>query len=176
MNKKNSRFAPIGLAISGVAFLSIVGVLLIRAFEATGLYTPADSGLLDRIMYAGIAVFVAGLLFDWFYKGKVKTKLLTDSEQLSDFMSSLIWCVFGFLAGVLIFTQLSWPIVLFSLASLTFVRMVPVFLVLTATELTNKDKMTIAWFGPRGMASIVFTLMVYQSDIENKKIIKEFQN
>jgi ABC-type uncharacterized transport system involved in gliding motility auxiliary subunit len=60
MKKKSSRFAPIGLAISGVAFLAIVGVLLIRAFEATGLYTPADSSMLDRIMYAGIAVFVAG--------------------------------------------------------------------------------------------------------------------
>ena len=58
MNKKSTRFAPIGLVLSGAAFLVIVGVLIIRAFEASGLYTPPDPWLLERIMYIAIAVFV----------------------------------------------------------------------------------------------------------------------
>jgi ABC-type uncharacterized transport system involved in gliding motility auxiliary subunit len=60
MKNKPSRFAPIGLVLSGLAFLAIVGVLVIRAFEATGLYTPPDPAMLERILYIGIAVFIAG--------------------------------------------------------------------------------------------------------------------
>jgi sodium/hydrogen antiporter len=39
--------------------------------------------------------------------------------------------------------------------SLTFIRMVPVFLSLTGTGLSSADKLFIGWFGPRGLASIV---------------------
>ena len=60
MNKKPSSYAPIGLALSGLAFLAIVGVMVVKAFDAMSLYTPPDEALLERILYIGIAVFVAG--------------------------------------------------------------------------------------------------------------------
>jgi len=54
------RFAPLGLALSGLAFLTIIGVLVIRAFAAVDLYTPPDTELLNRILIIAIAVFIAG--------------------------------------------------------------------------------------------------------------------
>ena len=39
------------------------------------------------------------------------------------------------------------------------------------TKLKMKERFTFAWFGPRGLASIVFTLMVIDSGIENKYLI-----
>ena len=39
------------------------------------------------------------------------------------------------------------------------------------TQLNIKERFTFAWFGPRGLASIVFTLMVIDNDIENKFLI-----
>jgi NhaP-type Na+/H+ or K+/H+ antiporter len=48
------------------------------------------------------------------------------------------------------------------------IRIIPVMLSLQFTALNIKERFTFAWFGPRGLASIVFTLMVIDTQIENK--------
>lgn len=60
MKSDPRRYAPIGLVLSGLAFLTILGILVLRGFTAVGMYTPPDSNLLDRILYIAIAVFIAG--------------------------------------------------------------------------------------------------------------------
>ena len=60
MKNDPRRFAPIGLILSGVSFLTILGVLIVRAFAAFGLYTPPDADLLNRILIIAIAVFIVG--------------------------------------------------------------------------------------------------------------------
>jgi ABC-type uncharacterized transport system involved in gliding motility auxiliary subunit len=60
MKSDPRRFAPIGLVLSGLAFLTIVGVLIVRAFVAVDLYTPPDAELLNRILIIGVAVFIVG--------------------------------------------------------------------------------------------------------------------
>ncbi|MDP5214442.1 cation:proton antiporter [Pseudoalteromonas tunicata] len=176
----------IGIAVSLATVSMFITLKIISYCEQRHLFAKTTSPFLMTSLaiciyaltqYFGgsgfIAAFVAGLFFDWFYKGNVKQKLLSDSEQLSDFMSSLIWCVFGFLAGILLFTHFNFKIIFFSVLALTLVRMLPVFIVLNVTALSIKDRIILAWFGPRGMASIVFTLMVYQSDIPYKNEIVE---
>ena len=118
-----------------------------------------------------IAVFLSGLIFDWFYKGNSKNKFVKDSEQLADFMSAIIWCLFGFTAFNLLSDAISIEIICYAFLSLTILRMLPVVLSLSFTQLTVKEKITFGWFGPRGMASIVFTLMLYQTDIDNKEFL-----
>jgi len=54
------RFAPLGLVLSGLGFLTALGVLIVRAFTAFGLYTPPDVELLNRILIIAVAVFVVG--------------------------------------------------------------------------------------------------------------------
>jgi NhaP-type Na+/H+ or K+/H+ antiporter len=54
----------------------------------------------------------------------------------------------------------SWEVVLYAILSLTFVRMLPVFLVLTGMDLRFGEKLFMGWFGPRGLASIVFAMIV----------------
>jgi NhaP-type Na+/H+ or K+/H+ antiporter len=43
--------------------------------------------------------------------------------------------------------------------------MVPVFLSLTGTGLSSRDKLFIGWFGPRGLASIVFTVIALNEGV-----------
>jgi len=54
------RFAPIGLVLSGLSVLTILGVLIVRAFATFSLYTPPDPELLNRILYIALAVFISG--------------------------------------------------------------------------------------------------------------------
>ena len=115
-----------------------------------------------------IAVFVAGLLFDKFSTKTVRTELIEDSEHIADFTSLMIWCLFGYACAYLVLPKLNFEIVTYALLSTTLIRIIPVMLSLLFTSLNLKERFTFAWFGPRGLASIVFTLMVIDEQIENK--------
>ena len=60
---------------------------------------------------------------------------------------------------------LSWQVFAYALLSLTVIRMLPVFLVLTGRNLRTDEKLFIGWFGPRGLASIVFGLIVLEEHL-----------
>lgn len=115
-----------------------------------------------------IAVFVAGLLFDKFSTKAVSSELIEDSEHIADFTSLMIWCLFGYACAYLVFPKMNFEIVVYALLSTTLIRIIPVMLSLQFTSLNLKERFTFAWFGPRGLASIVFTLMVIDTQIENK--------
>ena len=112
-----------------------------------------------------IAVFVAGLLFDRFCQPELRCKMVEDSEHLADFVSLLIWLVFGCVFVYLVLPRVDYMIVLYGVLSATLIRIVPVMLSLQFTKLSLKERFTFAWFGPRGLASIVFTLMIIDTDI-----------
>lgn len=115
-----------------------------------------------------IAVFVAGLIFDRFTEQSLREKLVEDSEHIAEFIGLLIWCLFGFVCSYVVFPELTWQVVLYAIMSVTILRIIPVMLSLQFTKLKMKDRFTFAWFGPRGLASIVFTMMVIDTQIENK--------
>ena len=49
--------------------------------------------------------------------------------------------------------------------SLTIIRMAPVILVLTGMNLRLDEKLFMSWFGPRGLASIVFAVIVLNHEL-----------
>jgi NhaP-type Na+/H+ or K+/H+ antiporter len=63
--------------------------------------------------------------------------------------------------------QFSWLILLYAVLSLTLIRMLPVFLVLTGSGLNTEGKLFVGWFGPRGLASIVFAVIVVNANVPN---------
>jgi NhaP-type Na+/H+ or K+/H+ antiporter len=73
--------------------------------------------------------------------------------------------VFGALILVPILPLITWQIVAYAIVSLTIVRMIPVALSLIGTNLGTPTKLYIGWFGPRGLASLVFMgTVVVESD------------
>ena len=56
--------------------------------------------------------------------------------------------------------SLTWQVVLYAVLSLTLIRMIPVLLSLKGMKLRTDEKLFISWFGPRGLASIVFAIIV----------------
>jgi NhaP-type Na+/H+ or K+/H+ antiporter len=55
--------------------------------------------------------------------------------------------------------------------SLTVVRMVPVLLSLVGSRLGTDEKLFISWFGPRGMASIVFGVIVLNEQLPGGGVV-----
>ena len=100
-----------------------------------------------------------GLLFGGLAKAH-KPGLLLAAEGTGDTLALLTWVVFG--AGVLgqAVGDVTWQAVLYAVLSLTVVRMLPVFVVLARMSLRPDEKLFMGWFGPRGLASIVFGVIV----------------
>jgi NhaP-type Na+/H+ or K+/H+ antiporter len=67
--------------------------------------------------------------------------------------------------------HLSWRIVGYAVLSLTVVRMIPVALALAGSGLKPRTVAYIAWFGPRGLASIVLGLLVVEENVAGAELI-----
>jgi NhaP-type Na+/H+ or K+/H+ antiporter len=57
----------------------------------------------------------------------------------------------------------TWQCVVFGVLALTVLRMLPIWFSLTGSGLREPTKWFIAWFGPRGLASVVFALIAFES-------------
>jgi NhaP-type Na+/H+ or K+/H+ antiporter len=112
-----------------------------------------------------IAAFVGGLLFGSIATHEEKHRLLFAAEGTGDTMALITWVVFGAAIVGQNIGYFSWEVVLYSVLSLTIIRMLPVFLVLTGMKLRTDEKLFIGWFGPRGLASIVFAVIVLNHDL-----------
>jgi NhaP-type Na+/H+ or K+/H+ antiporter len=111
-----------------------------------------------------IASFAGGLLFGFLEKGR-KHKLLLTAEGTGDTLALITWVIFGVLVVGRYIHSLTWQVVLYSLLSLTIIRMLPVFLVLSGVKLQLSEKLFIGWFGPRGLASIVFAVIIIKNQL-----------
>lgn len=111
-----------------------------------------------------IAAFTGGLLFGWLAK-EHKHSLLLAAEGTGDTLALITWVVFGAVVIGRVFGHIEWQMVLYALLSLTLIRMLPVFLALAGLGLRAPEKLFIGWFGPRGLASIVFGVIVFDEHL-----------
>ena len=108
-----------------------------------------------------VSAFVGGIVF-----GATATTDAVESVELTELAGSLLslvlWFIFG--AGFVIpaFEDLDARIVLYAVASLTVVRMVPVALALLGAGQGRPTMTFVGWFGPRGLASVVFALLAVE--------------
>ena len=109
-----------------------------------------------------VAAFVAGLAFGWVAREHCGGAA-DFAEDEGVLLSVITFVLFG--AGLVIdaIPRLDWRIALYAVGSLTAVRMVPVFIALVGAPLAMPTKAYLGWFGPRGLASILFALVVVES-------------
>jgi NhaP-type Na+/H+ or K+/H+ antiporter len=110
---------------------------------------------------AFVAAFIGGLAFGA-VSGRTTTKAVEMTELGGDLLSLVLWFVFG--AGFVVpaFDHIGPRVVLYTLCSLTVVRMVPVAIALAGAGVGWTTTAFIGWFGPRGLASVVFALLAVE--------------
>jgi NhaP-type Na+/H+ or K+/H+ antiporter len=108
-----------------------------------------------------IAAFVGGITFGYVSKSQF-AESTEFTEALSALFSWLVWTIFGaiLVSAALTFTS-DWRPILYAALSLTLIRMLPVALALLGMGFRADTVAIIGWFGPRGLASVVFTLLAY---------------
>jgi NhaP-type Na+/H+ or K+/H+ antiporter len=111
-----------------------------------------------------IAAFVAGTMFAL---AQVDLDRMHSNLELTDQVAALlgfaVWMLFGSAIAVHLGALVQWQNLGFAVLSLTVLRMVPVALCLVGSGLRPESVLFIGWFGPRGLASVVFGLIALES-------------
>ncbi|HZB22051.1 MAG TPA: cation:proton antiporter [Blastococcus sp.] len=84
------------------------------------------------------------------------------SEELGDLLASLSFFVFGAVLLGPALSAIDWRTGLYAVLSLTVVRMAPVATALLGSRFRRATVLYVGWFGPRGLASIVFALLLLE--------------
>ena len=113
-----------------------------------------------------IAAFTGGLLFNVLTK-QHREEFLRAAEGTGDTLALITWVIFGSAVVGKAVGYFSWLDLLYAVLSLTLIRILPVFLVLSGTGMSTEEKLFVGWFGPRGLASIVFGVIVLNAHLPN---------
>ncbi len=166
--------AELGLGIvAGVAVGGAGGLLVkaarARSWAAEGFAGSAVLGLAVCAYACSLAVggngfiaaFIGGLAFGT-ASGRQGTPLVPFVEEAGALVSLLVWLAFGAVAVAPAVQHLTWQILVYAVASLTLIRMVPVAAALVGTRLGWPTVVFTGWFGPRGLASVVFAVLALE--------------
>jgi NhaP-type Na+/H+ or K+/H+ antiporter len=106
-----------------------------------------------------IAAFVAGMVFGNCYRHDIH--FITDfMEDVGQLLTMAAFLVFGAILLPSGLAHVTPQVILLAVLFLTVVRMLPIFVSLTGMRIGVRDKLFLGWFGPRGLASILFTLII----------------
>ena len=131
----------------------------VRSVGTAALAIVAYAGVVELGGNGFVAAFIAGLAYGAVVNDEART--LGFTRETGEVLSLTVWFVFGALV-VPVLADAGWREVAFGIAALTIVRMVPVALSLSGTGLDLATVGIIGWFGPRGLASVVFGLLAAQ--------------
>ena len=124
-----------------------------------------------------IAAWVAGLVFAQALRGAGSSRPLevATTTELAEYLGGLLGLLSLLFFGAVLLgpalQHLSWRIVGYAVLSLTVIRMIPVALALAGSRLKAPTVAYVGWFGPRGLASVVFGLLVAEEHIQGDALI-----
>jgi NhaP-type Na+/H+ or K+/H+ antiporter len=108
-----------------------------------------------------VAAFVGGVVFGGVRRlvgGEVGYLV----EELGALLGAATFTVFGATLLEPALGHLSWSVVAYAVLSLTAVRMLPVTIAMLGTGARWRTIAFVGWFGPRGLASIVFAVLLVE--------------
>jgi NhaP-type Na+/H+ or K+/H+ antiporter len=133
---------------------SPLGVLGLAVLAYAGTTAAGGNGF--------VACFIAGMAF-----GNVLRRSDSQEVELVEGLGSLlayaVWFAFGVVLVTAVLDRLTWAVVVYGVLSLTAVRMIPSALALIGSRWSRPDVLVVGWMGPRGLASVVFALLAFDS-------------
>ncbi|HTL85513.1 MAG TPA: sodium:proton antiporter [Acidimicrobiia bacterium] len=132
-------------------------IQVVPVIAAVGAYGMADA-------YGGsgfIAAFVGGVVFGRLAHQDESTAAF--SEELGGVLNGVTFIVFGAVVLGAQWSHIGVAEIFYALVSLTVVRMVPVAIAMLSSGARPPTVLFLGWFGPRGLASIVFGVVVVEA-------------
>ena len=117
-----------------------------------------------------IAAFVGGMTLGY-VSGQHGLRLTIFTEETGELLAAVVWIGFGALALPLWLPHVTWQIVVYAVLSLTLVRMIPVAIAMAGRGVRRPTLAFMGWFGPRGLASIVFALLALEQGVPESQTL-----
>lgn len=118
---------------------------------------------------AFVSAFVAGLSFAAVCEER--TGMVAEFvEEEGKFFSLTLFFLFGLGLAPIAIAEFQWAYLVYALLSLTVIRMAAVALSLIGTGLHLPTVAYLGWFGPRGLATLVFVLLVFGEGVTSEPI------
>jgi NhaP-type Na+/H+ or K+/H+ antiporter len=111
-----------------------------------------------------IAVFVAAIVLS-VRRPDVRAHFERNSEEIVEIVKLGIFLVFGSLLTVHAFTREGWAALAFVAAAFLIARPLAVWIALLGTRTDAATRLFMGWFGPKGVASVTFALIVLDRQI-----------
>src|SRR3954468_2223600 len=153
--------------VAGAAAGALIGVIVVQAGRRDLIagpwrqVIPASGAALAYGAATGldgsgfIAAFVAGIAFR-LVLGRDPEEINRLTEEMAGVLSGITFVLFGVVLLGPVLADLSGRLVLYAVLSLTLARMVPVAAAMLRSHARPTTVGFLGWFGPRGLASIVF--------------------
>lgn len=168
--------------VAGEIGWGLVGGVAAGALGAVALRTARQRGLAEAhwlqiltaataLLAAGIAHGLGGSIFiaafvGGFVFGAVRRDVGGEVGYLVDqggeVLNAVTFLMFGAVILGPVLDDLAWEALLYAVLSLTVVRMLPVALAMLGTRARPPTLAFLGWFGPRGLASIVFAVILVE--------------
>lgn len=108
-----------------------------------------------------IAAFTAGLTLGNTSRA-ICSCLYEFAEAEGQLLTLLIFTVFGAVMVPLALEHVGWRVIGYAVVSLTIIRMIPAAMSLIGARLQPDTVLFLGWFGPRGIATILFALLMLE--------------
>jgi NhaP-type Na+/H+ or K+/H+ antiporter len=167
-------FAQIGFGVLMGAAAGYAGGRLIDRFSARGWVDGAFRQIATLAVAVGafalaetiggngfVAAFTAGLAYGAAARDHCQGAY-DFAEDEGELLALLTFLIFGAAIAAPALNQLGWDIAVYALISLFIARPLPAMLALVGSHLKLPTMAFIGWFGPRGLASILFGLFVLE--------------
>lgn len=164
--------AAIGVAVLVGIFVGVVGGKLLvwaskakfmgYAWSSIAVISLALTAFILSDSWGGsgfIAAFVAGLSYGEATRDQIKTNEAL-AATIGVALVQISFLAFGALILEPALGKLTWQVIVMAVLSLTIARMGPVALSMIGAKLGGPTILYMGWFGPRGLATIVFAALV----------------
>lgn len=119
-----------------------------------------------------LAAFSAGLTLGIIGNESILKHLQSFGEAEGQLLTLLSFLLFGSVMVLPSLQNVTWQVWLYALGSLTLTRMLGVAIALIGSNLQLDSNLFLGWFGPRGIASIVYGLLIIEkSGIQGSELI-----
>jgi len=173
----------IGIGLAVGLSLTFIGTVLLRWCAKQGWVTEiwkqvtvvglavACFAIAQNLHGSGyIAAFTGGMLFGFIAKDS-SHKLVLAAEGTGETLALVTWMLFGAMVIGPALQEFTWEVVVYALLSLTVIRVLPIFLSLVGTGESISSRLFLGWFGPRGLASIVFAIIVINAEVPGGELL-----
>lgn len=162
-----------GVGLGVVLPLAVSQVLRLPLVGADERLQPLGPFAIAILLYACCSLTGANQFLAAFVAGSTIATIRPDAseafrhtgELASELAKGAALLAFATLVDAAVFTDTGWPGLVFAVAVILVARPAPVLVALAGTSIRARERLTVAWFGPKGFASVAYAAIVASGDI-----------